>query len=325
LPDFKLRRCDRCNQYHASYVVEDPQRGKINLCTNCWNAEKRRRQPAAPAATVQSVLVNFSKKITRHDLQILLAHVLGQPRAWVLAHPEATLTEEQTRDWKAALAHLRRGIPLPYVLGRWEFYGLEFIVTPKVLIPRPETELLVETALSLIRQANSAIRNCIDVGTGCGCIAVALAFHAPSLTLTATDISPDALAIAHANAEKHGVTGHIELHIADLLDCPALAERRFDLLVANLPYIPTSTLRMLEVYDREPSLALDGGADGLDLIRRLLQTAPAHLAAGGALLLEIEASQGSDAVEMAIKAFPQAEIKVLPDLSGRDRLLSIQI
>ena len=320
---FKLRRCDRCNQYHASYVVDDPQRGKINLCTNCWNAENRGLQPAAPAATVQSVLANSPRKIPRLDRQILLAHVLGQPRAWVLAHPEAPLTEEQTREWKAALAHLRRGDPLPYVLGRWEFYGLEFIVTREVLIPRPETELLVETALSLIRRPDSAIRTCIDIGTGSGCVAVALALHAQSLALTATDISPEALAIAHANAEKHGVTGRIELHTADLLDCPALTERRFDLLVANLPYIPSWTLRTLEVYGREPSLALDGGPDGLDLIRRLLQTAPAHLTPGGALLLEIEASQGNNAVEMARKAFSQAEIKVLPDLSGRDRLLKI--
>jgi release factor glutamine methyltransferase len=325
MPGFKLRRCDRCNQYHASYVVDDPQRGKINLCTNCWKAENRGLQPAAPAATVQSVLANSPKKIPRLDRQILLAHVLGQPRAWVLAHLEIPLTEKQTREWKAALAHLRRGDPLPYVLGHWEFFGLEFIVTPEVLIPRPETELLVETALDLIRQADSAIRTCVDVGTGSGCIAIALALHAPSLTLTATDISPEALAIAHANAVKHSIASRIELHTADLLDCPALADRRFDLLVANLPYIPTSTLRMLEVYGREPSLALDGGADGLDLIRRLLQTAPAHLAAGGALLLEIEASQGKSALDLARQAFTQAELRVLPDLSGRDRLLSIQI
>ena len=323
MPDFKLRRCDRCNKYHASYVVEDPQRGKINLCTHCWNAENRRLQPAATTATVQSALANSPKKIPRLDRQILLAHVLGQPRAWVLAHPEAPLTEAQTREWKAALAHLRRGDPLPYVLGRWEFYGLDFIVTREVLIPRPETELLVETALTWINKPKSAIRTCIDIGTGSGCIALALAAHAPSLALTATDISPEALAIAHANAEKHGVAGRIELHTADLLDCPALADRRFDLLVANLPYIPSWTLRTLEVYGREPSLALDGGADGLDLIRRLLQTAPAHLTPGGSLLLEIEASQGKAALELARQAFRQADIKVLPDLSGRDRLLTL--
>jgi release factor glutamine methyltransferase len=323
MPGFKLRRCDRCNKYHASYVVDDPQRGKINLCTDCWNAENRGLQSAAPAATVQSVLANSPKKIPRLDRQILLAHVLGQSRAWVLAHPEAALTEGQTREWKAALAHLRRGVPLPYVLGRWEFCGLEFIVTPEVLIPRPETELLVETALSRIRQAGSAIRTCIDIGTGNGCIAIALALHAPSLSLTATDISSDALAIAHANAEKHGVAGRIELHTADLFACPALADRRFDLLVANLPYIPSWTLRTLEVYGREPSLALDGGPDGLDLIRRLLQTAPPHLTAGSALLLEIEASQSSAVLELARQAFPQADTRVLPDLSGRDRLLEI--
>jgi len=324
MPEFKLRRCDRCYKYHASYVIDDPQQGKINLCTDCWNAENRRRQPGTPLVTVAFLLSGPPQKTSRLDLQTLLAHVLGQPRAWVLAHPEAPLTQEQTREWKAALARLRRGVPLPYVLGRWEFFGMEFIVTPEVLIPRPETELLVETALSWINTPNSAIRNCVDIGTGSGCIAVALAAHAPSLFLTATDISPQALAIAHANAEKHGVAGRIELLTADLFACPTLAERRFDLLVANLPYIPSWTLRTLEVYGREPSLALDGGPDGLDLLRRLLQTAPAHLLAGGALLLEIEASQGKPTLALARQSFPQAEIKVLPDLSSRDRLLTIQ-
>ena len=119
------------------------------------------------------------------------------------------------------------------------------------------------------------------------------------------------------------MTGRIELLTADLLDSPALAGRRFDLLVANLPYIPSWTLRTLEVYGREPSLALDGGPDGLELIRRLLQSAPPHLAPGGGLLLEIEASQGKAALELARQAFPQAEVQVLPDLSGRDRLLAI--
>jgi release factor glutamine methyltransferase len=324
MPAFKLRRCDRCNKYHASYVMDDPRRGKINLCTDCWNAANHSLQPAVPAVTVRSILAGKTPKISKLDLQTLLAHVLGRPRAWVLAHPEAALTGEQSREWKAALGRLRRGAPLPYVLGCWEFFGLELIVTPEVLIPRPETELLVETALDLIRQPFSAMRSVLDVGTGSGCIAVALALHAPTLSLTATDISPNALAVAHANAEKHSVADRIELHITDLLDAPALAKRRFDLIVANLPYIPSWTLRTLEVYDHEPALALDGGADGLDLIRRLLQAAPQHLNPGGGLLLEIEASQGETALELAPQAFPQAEIKVLPDLAGKDRLLLIQ-
>jgi release factor glutamine methyltransferase len=325
MPDFKLRRCDRCNKYHASYVVEDPQRGKINLCYDCWSAANRELQPGTTTVTIQSLLANHPKKIPRIDLQTLLAHLLGQPRAWVLAHPEAALTEQQTREWKATLAHLRRGKPLPYVLGHWEFFGLEFIVTPAVLIPRPETELLVETALSWINKAGSAIRTCIDAGTGSGCIAIALALHAPSLALTATDISPEALAIAHANAEKHGVASRIELLEADLLDHAALTNRRFDLLVANLPYIPSWTLRTLEIYEHEPALALNGGPDGLAVIRRLLQSAPAYVAAGGVLLLEIEASKGTTVSDLACQAFPQAKVQVLPDLAGKDRLLCINI
>jgi release factor glutamine methyltransferase len=215
------------------------------------------------------------------------------------------------------------------VLGCWEFYGLELIVSPEVLIPRPETESLVETALGWLRRPGSAIRKCVDIGTGSGCIAIALALNAPNLVLTATDISSTALAIAHANAHKLHVLDRIHFVEADLLASPALVAQRFDLLVANLPYIPTWTLHQLEVFDHEPSLALDGGPDGLAVIRRLLETAPAHLAEGGALLLEIEASQGKSALALARAAFPKsafpyADIQVLPDLAGKDRLLAIQ-
>jgi len=296
MPSFVLRRCDRCYKFHASYTAVD----------------------------IQSVLAKPPKKVSKLDLQTLLAHLLGQPRAWVLAHPEAALTDEQKRALEAALGRLRRGVPLPYVLERWEFFGLEFIVTTDVLIPRPETELLVETALSWMRQPGSAIRNCIDIGTGSGCIPVSLAVNAPCLGLTATDISPAAIAVAHANAEKHGVADRIEFHSSDLFETAALEGRRFDLLAANLPYIPSWTLRQLEVYDHEPTLALDGGPDGLALIRRLLQTAPPHIAAGGVLLLEIEASLGNSALALARSAFPQAETRLLQDLAGHDRLLTIQ-
>jgi release factor glutamine methyltransferase len=332
MPSFKLRRCDRCYKFHASYTLDDPQRGrKIYLCYDCWSAENRGLQPGTPTIDIRSVLANLPKKVSKLDLQILLAHLLGQPRAWVLAHPEAALTDEQRRALEAAVGCLRRGVPLPYVLERWEFFGLEFILTPDVLIPRPETELLVETALSWMRQPGSAIRNCIDIGTGSGCIAVSLAVNAPCLAvnapspaLTATDISPAAIAVAHANAEKHSVADRIEFHTSDLFETAALEGRRFDLLAANLPYIPSWTLRQLEVYDHEPALALDGGADGLALIRRLLQTAPPHIAAGGGLLLEIEASQGNSALALARSAFPQADTRLLHDLAGHDRLLTIQ-
>lgn len=326
MPAPVLRRCDRCKNYHVSYVIDDPQTGgKLHLCYDCWKEEVQGTKPSVKALTVQSLLTTPPKKVSKTDLQVLLADLLRQPRAWVIAHPEVALTPDQVNTFQANLGKLRRGMPLPYVLGHWEFYGLEMIVSPEVLIPRPETELLVETALDYIRNPTMAIRNCIDVGTGSGCIAVALAINAPELAITATDISSDALAIAHASAEKHGVLKRIRYLEADLLENPALATQRFDLIVANLPYIPTWTLRQLEVYDHEPSLALDGGPDGLALIRRLLETAPAHLSRGPALLLEIEASQGKAALDLARLAFPKAECQVLPDLAGKDRLLAIRV
>jgi release factor glutamine methyltransferase len=325
MPAPVLRRCDRCKNYHVSYVIDDLQTGgKLHLCYDCWKEEVQRTKPSAKALTVKSLLTTPPKKVSKTDLQVLLADLLGQPRAWVMAHPEATLTLDQVNAWQAGLGKLRRGLPLPYVLGHWEFYGLEMIVSPEVLIPRPETELLVETALAWIHQPSMAMRSCIDVGTGSGCIAVAMAINAPELTITATDISSEALAIAHANAEKHGVLKRIRTLEADLFENPALATQRFDLIVANLPYIPTWTLRQLEVYDHEPSLALDGGPDGLALIRRLLEIAPTHLSRGGALLVEIEASQGKAALDLAQLAFPKAESQVLPDLASKDRLLAIR-
>jgi len=254
------------------------------------------------------------------DAQVLLAHITGKPRAWVLAHPEQTLTKEETESLEAALAHLEQGTPLPYVLGHWEFYGLDFWVTSATLIPRPETELLVERALEwLLLQPKR--RLAVDVGTGTGCIAVALAAHIPDLYLLACDISPQALRVAQKNVHRHGVQARVSCLQADLLP-PAM--KPFDLICANLPYIPSATLKSLDVGRWEPGLALDGGPDGLDLVRRLLFAAPAALAPGGRMLLEIEATQGAAALELARLAFPQAEAALIQDLAGRDRLICIQ-
>ncbi|MDI6769051.1 MAG: peptide chain release factor N(5)-glutamine methyltransferase [Anaerolineales bacterium] len=275
------------------------------------------------------------------DAQVLLAHVLGKPRAWVLAHPEVELTPAQQAALEEALARLERGEPLPYVLGRWEFFGLEFILKPGVLIPRPETELLVETALHWLR-AHPERRRVADIGTGSGCIAIALAANLPELRVVATDISPEAIDVAKRNAKKFCMSNRIEFLCCDLfptaetfdfrfstlrqgfdrLNLPVQG-RLFDLIVANLPYIPTKTLRGLRVYGREPTLALDGGADGLDIIRRLLDLAPHYLTPGGMLLLEIEASQGVKALSLAYDTFAEAEISLHQDLAGRDRLIEI--
>jgi release factor glutamine methyltransferase len=258
--------------------------------------------------------------LPRTEAQLLLAHALGRSRAWVLAHPEAGLSAGQQAWLEQALIQQQAGVPLPYILGHWEFYGLDFTLTPEVLIPRPETELLVETALAWLK-THPRVHSAVEVGTGSGCIAVALTVHAPLLHLTATDCSPAALRVAQQNAQAHGVSGRISFQQADLLEG---APTPIHLLLANLPYIPTETLHTLPVYGREPTLALDGGAQGLDLIARLLEQARTRLGEGGLALLEIEAGQGEAVLDLARRAFPAALCSVLPDLAGLDRLLVIQ-
>jgi release factor glutamine methyltransferase len=256
------------------------------------------------------------------DAQIILAHILGVKRAWVLAHPEAVLSPQQEQSLNENLRRLESGEPLPYVLGHWEFYGLDFVVGPAVLIPRPETELLVEQALAWLRSHPArAERLAVDVGSGSGCIAISLAAHTPDLRVIAADVSSSALEIARQNAHRHGVAGQIDFCQADLL--PQAAGQPFDLICANLPYIPSAALPGLAVARAEPRLALDGGPDGLALIRRLLAQAQACLAPGGLILLEIEASQGQAAVALAQAAFPSAQVALHQDLAGLERLVEI--
>ena len=265
------------------------------------------------------------------DAQVLLAHVLGKNRAWVMAHPEAQLTPEQESALETAIAQRQAGTPLPYILGEWEFFGLDFEVTPDVLIPRPETELLIETALAWLRTHPQHVYRFLDVGTGSGCIAVTLAVHVPRARIVATDISPAALAVAFGNAVKHGVEERIDFVEADLLPVDngqwttdgGLST--INLIAANLPYIPDETLIELDVYTHEPALALDGGPDGLDLIRRLLALIAGKMDAGSLVLFEIENRQGAAAHLLARAAFPNAEIFIKKDLAGHDRLLVIEI
>ncbi len=254
------------------------------------------------------------------DARVLLSHVLQQPQNWLLAHPEYPPKHKETYRLQQALECLLDGEPLPYVLGQWEFFGLTFQLSPEVLIPRPETELLVETALNWLTDYPDR-RRAIDIGTGSGCIAVSLAKHCADLNLVAVDISPDALRTARQNTRRHQVDEQIHFEQGNLWE-PVRGS--FDLICTNLPYIPTATLKSLAIYGREPMLALDGGVDGLDMIREFLAAAPGFLAFGGLLLAEIEASQGSEVLALAREHFPNAQIRILPDLAGHDRLLRIQ-
>jgi release factor glutamine methyltransferase len=266
------------------------------------------------------------------DAEVLITHVLNQPRTWLHAHDDAPLGPRQAALLDGLVQRLEQGEPLPYVIGHWEFFGLDFDLTPEVLIPRPETELLVERAIPWL-QSSSQHRAIADIGTGSGCIAVCLAIHVPEAHITATDISSAALKVARGNARKHHVEQQIEFIECDILPQPLplfQGERgtgagKFDLICANLPYIPTGKLHTLPIYGREPTLALDGGGDGLDPFRRLLNLAPTQLNPGGRMLLEIEATRGTTALSMAYDAFEEAEIHLYQDLAQQDRLLEIQL
>ncbi|MGZ9165149.1 MAG: peptide chain release factor N(5)-glutamine methyltransferase [Anaerolineales bacterium] len=261
------------------------------------------------------------------DASVLLAHILNKPRTWVMAHPDLTLTTQQQIQLDDSLARLECGEPFPYVVGHWEFFGMDFDVTPDVLIPRPETELLVEKALAWL-QESPVRRTVADVGTGSGIIAISIAAHFPDVRVLATDISHEALQVARKNAVKFDVLNQIDLLQCDLLPRhmdPLPTERHFDLICANLPYIPSERLLRLPIYGREPTLALDGGTDGMEVIRRLLDIAPGWLAPNGMILLEIEATRGVRALNLACDLFSEATIHLHQDLVGRDRLLEIML
>ncbi|MGV8048989.1 MAG: peptide chain release factor N(5)-glutamine methyltransferase [Anaerolineaceae bacterium] len=252
---------------------------------------------------------------------VLLASVLGQSKTWLLSHPEVILTFDQLEQADTLSERLLAGEPLPYLIGRQEFFGLNFLVDPSVLIPRPETELLVEQALLWLK-GHPAAQTALDVGTGSGCIAISLAVHCPRLCITATDNSTQALSVAKRNAQTHRVAENISFVEADLIP-PSIAS--CSLICANLPYIPTGKLAEVNSLPYEPVSALDGGLDGLELIQRCLQQAPQVIQRPGLILLETEATLGRQANYLVQQYFPQGKIALLQDLTGRDRLVRIEL
>ncbi len=260
----------------------------------------------------------------RLEAERLLAAVLGMERALLLAHPEVRLRPAQLQVYGDAVRRRAQGVPLPYILGRVEFYGLEMLVTPDVLIPRPETELLVETALEDLagRIASGSSPVVVDVGTGSGCIAIALAATLPAVRVIAIDIEAAALHVARSNALRYGVENRVFCVRDDLLSAVA---GPLDLILSNPPYIADHEWADLPASVRqEPRHALLGGPQGLSAIRRLLDQASFRLAHGGLLLVEIGSRQGDVVRSLAEAAFPTANIEILPDLAGLDRLLAVR-
>ena len=261
------------------------------------------------------------------EAQVLLSRLLDQPRAWVLAHPEAALTCAQADTYGHQVQSCAAGMPLAYLTGIQEFFGLEFEVNPTVFIPRPETELLVERALSWIRggegkpQARPIPAHVVEVGTGSGCLAISLAVESKGLKIVAGDLSREALEVARRNVRHHGVADRVALVQMDLLGS---LKGPLDLILANLPYMAWGQPGVPASSRFEPRLARDGGEDGLRIIARLLEQAVARLPPGSLALLEIEASQGAAVLRLARSRFPRASIQIVPDLAGLDRLLEIR-
>jgi len=259
------------------------------------------------------------------EAELLLRHCLGVDRASLYRLLTAELSEEEQLRFRELVRRRLIHEPTAYIIGRKEFFSLDFEVTPEAIIPRPETELLVELAIEVAQENPSAqALHIADVGTGCGAIAVALAIALPEAKIAAVDSSAGALELAKRNARRHSVERRIRFISGDLLKT---LNERVNVIVANLPYVTTADWKALppEIREHEPRLALDGGEDGLRVIERLLQQAPGRLTPSGVLLAEIGHNQGRAAKAAARTVFAQAAVKIVPDLAGRDRVLAVHI
>ena len=268
----------------------------------------------------------------RLDAEVLLAHVTGRDRAWVLAHPEALMEAGAVAALRSAVERRAAGEPIAYIRGFKEWRSLRILTDPRALIPRPETELLAEAAMADIADRLARDGEPIaawEVATGSGAVAAALAIRFRSalalrrLTLVASDVSPDALELAAENLALHGVGSLVTLACTDLLDPAGVSLPLPDVVVANLPYVSSSEVdARLGSLGYEPRVALDGGPDGLTLLRRLLDGLPTSTAPGAAVFLEIGVGQ-VDAI--AALAPPGWSITVVPDLAGLDRVVRLDM
>jgi release factor glutamine methyltransferase len=252
------------------------------------------------------------------DVRLLAQHVLGWDAAHLIAHGDEAEPSTFASSYEALVERREQREPLAYLTGRREFWGLSFEVSPAVLIPRPETELIVETALALFRDRSRPMR-AADVGTGSGCLAVALAREYPAMQIVATDTSQAALQVARINADRHGVSDRIEFVDADLL---GPGSGSFDLIVSNPPYVPAADYESLqpEVRDYEPLAALVAGPDGLAVIERLLTAVPPRMSSAGLLIFEFGFGQADQIEELISCTSGLTMIGLRPDLQGIPRV-----
>lgn len=278
--------------------------------------------------TIRDTLRNAAARISEAgsdeatlEAEILLMHATGLDRARVYERLGDELPAEQAEAFAAYVQRRLAHEPTPYITGHKEFFALDFEVTRAALIPRAESEMLVELVL-LFAQERAEALTIADIGAGSGAIAVSLAHALPGSHVIATDVSPEALDLARRNAERHGVADRIDFRLGDVL---APLDGQVDVIVTNLPYVRTDEWRALppELAEHEPRVAFDGGPDGLILIRRLLRDAPSRLRPGGALFAEISYEQGEAVLALVEEAFPGASSESRKDLANLDRVLCV--
>lgn len=257
----------------------------------------------------------------RLDAEVLLAHALGTTRVGLYTAFDKPLQEEELARYRELVRRRLFGEPVAYLVGEQEFWSLALHVDARVLVPRRDTETLVEVALELARApAADEVRRIADVATGSGAVALALAKELPEASVVATDASADALAVAAANVARHDLGGRVTLAQGDLLAPLEAAPAPFDLIVSNPPYVPAGEMDRLQAeVRREPRLALDGGPDGLDVVRRLVPAAFARLRPGGALAVEHGHDQGA-AVRALFEGAGFVDVATARDLGGRERV-----
>lgn len=280
-------------------------------------ASRDRDHPAMPAAatTVSTLLSAARDQLAPGEAELLLAHALGRSRSWLFAHADDPLTDTEAAAFKALLQRRMSGVPVAYLLGSQGFWTLDLLVTPATLIPRPETELLVEQALA--RMPNDAAMRVSDLGTGSGAIALAIAKERPRAQVVAVDLSKDALDVARANAARNGI-GNVEFRQGSWLE--PLHGEGFDVIVSNPPYVADGDPHLAQGDLRfEPALALACGKDGLDAIRLIIGGASKALRPGGWLLFEHGFDQAT-AVRSLLADAGFGEIETVRDLEARDRV-----
>jgi release factor glutamine methyltransferase len=283
--------------------------------------------PATDAGRVKAQLAKARATLTTAgiplpwlDAEILLAHVVQSSRERLHSHPDRLLTVAQRAQLRRLTSRRAARVPVPYLVGEREFFGHMFRVTPAVLIPRPSSELLVELAIDWLK-AHPSARRVIDLGTGSAAVAISVAKAVPQVRIEARDVSARALRVAADNIAHHRLRRRITTVKANLLR----GAKPADVILANLPYIPDALRRIRpKELDYEPALALDGGKDGLDLIRTALAQAPAAVKPGGLVLFECDPAQTRRIVRLAHGHWPAAEVTVHKDLAGQDRVVRIQ-